>query len=149
MGTIRASRTIAAPVDRVWAVFTDIPAAANNLPAITGIEVLTHEPFGPGYRWRETRRMFGQSATEEMQVSVSEEPDYYEVTADSRGTAYLTRYDFVPAPGGTRVDFTFSGTPHSTLTKVLTTLTFPLMKRMATKQLAQDLADLAAVCERG
>jgi hypothetical protein len=148
MPTVSTSRVIHAPITRVWEVFSDIPHGADHMSAITRLEVLSDQPFGPGYRWRETRRMFGREATEEMWVSAAQEPDFYEVAAESHGSKYLSRFDFTEVPEGTRVDYTFSGEPTSSAAKVLGAATGWMLKGTLTKQLDADLADLAAACER-
>ena len=146
MATMRVSRVIHAPIERVWQLFTDIPGAASRLSGVKQIDVLNDLPFGPGFRWRETRRMFGQDATEEMWVSIAQDPDFYEVAAASRGMEYLSRYDFTAVPEGTRVDLVFTGKPISTMAKVMDK-TMAITSGPLRKALSKDLADLAAVCE--
>jgi len=149
MATVTTSRVIHAPVERVWEVFSDIAHGAEHMTAITSLEVLTDQPFGPGYRWRETRRVFGRDATEEMWVSAAQAPHFYEVAAESHGSKYLSRFDFRGHPQGTEVVHTFTGEPTGLVTKVIGAATGWLLKGTLVKQLQDDLADLAAVCERG
>ena len=146
MATMRVSRVLHAPIERVWQVFADIPAAADRLSGVSKIDVLSDLPFGPGFRWRETRRMLGKDATEEMWVSMAQEPDFYEVAAASRGMEYLSRYDFTAVPDGTKVELVFTGTPTSTMAKLMDK-TMALTSGPLRKALSQDMADLAAVCE--
>src|SRR5699024_6372879 len=68
------SRHIAADPDVVWDVLTDIPGAPRTLSGVISVEILTNKPYEPGLRWRETRKMFGSKATEEMMVVVAEPP---------------------------------------------------------------------------
>ena len=147
MATVSTTRTINAPIARVWEVFSDIPNGADHLSAITELEVLTEQPFGPGFRWRETRRMFGRDATEEMWITHAEEPICYEVAAESHGSRYLTRFDFTEVAEGTRVVFTFTGEPTNAVSKVVDAATGWMLKGTMEKQLSKDLADLAAACE--
>ena len=148
MATVETQRVIAAPAQRVWQVFTDIPGSVEAIDGITGVEVLSDGPFGPGFRWRETRTMFGRAASEEMWVTDAEEPRSYEVAASSHGTDYLSSYTFEEVSGGTRVTLTFSGKPHSLVAKAMNLLTGWLAKGSVVKMLQQDLEDLAGVCER-
>ena len=148
MSSVTVGRVIAAPIDRVWAVFTDISAAADRIAGINSVEVLSEPAFGPGFRWRETRTVFGRSASEEMWVTDLEAPRFYEVAAASHGTEYLSRYTFAPVEGGTRVSLTFSGTPVSATAKVMGRLTGWIADGQVGKMLQKDLDDLVAVCER-
>ncbi len=149
MSTVAVSRTIAAPVDRVWEVFTNIERAADMVSGIERVEVLSDVPFGAGFRWRETRRMLGQSATEEMWVTNAEQPRFFEAAAASRGTRYLSRYEFAAVPGGTEVRLTFAGTPENPLTRTMDVTMGWALKGTMAKQVRKDLDELAAVCEAG
>jgi hypothetical protein len=75
---VQDSISINADRARVFEVFCDLENAAANIGAITKLEVLA----GPaqlnlGTRWRETRTMFGQQATEEMWVTGYEQDASY------------------------------------------------------------------------
>lgn len=54
MPTLTATTHVAAHAARVFEVFTDLPRAAERIPAITKIEMLTEGPFRVGTRWRES-----------------------------------------------------------------------------------------------
>ena len=62
MRDVEVRRHVAAPVERVWALATDLEGSPRVVRGIEAVEVLTPGPFGVGTRWRETRRMFGRSA---------------------------------------------------------------------------------------
>jgi hypothetical protein len=134
-------------VDRVWSVFTDIAAGAERLSAVEHLEMLTEQPFGTGTRWRETRQMFGKSATEEMWVTDVEPMRFYVVEADSHGTHYTSRYDFSsPNSSTTTVTFSFSGSSRGVM-KLLGAAMWPLLKGKMTTELRRDLDELAQACE--
>ena len=44
MSTITASTTVAAPPERVFEVYTDLAKAAERIPDITSLELLTDGP---------------------------------------------------------------------------------------------------------
>ena len=48
---ITMSRETTAAPDRVWAVLTDLDAAAATLSGVTAIEKLTPGPYRVGTRW--------------------------------------------------------------------------------------------------
>jgi uncharacterized membrane protein len=148
MTTLHASHLVRAPIDRVWAVFTDIPAAPQMMSGVTAVQVLSDGPFGPGYRWRETRTMMGRSATEEMSVAEADAPHSYAVVAASRGTDYRSVFTFTEVPGGTEVALAFSGTPTNLLTRLLDLALSVVPKGPIVRGLQQDLVELAAVAER-
>ena len=55
-------------------------------------------------KWRETRTMFGQEATEEMWITEHEKDASYVAEAESRGNHYRSEYRFTTEGEGTRVD---------------------------------------------
>ena len=144
--SVTVSRTVAAPVETVWAVATDLTAAPETLTGVTRVEVLEGEIFGVGTLWRETRNMMGREATEEMVVTAATAPSSYTVEADNHGV-HVSTFAFAPLGANrTEVTMTFAGTP--------TAPQNPLVKlmgrfglRMVRKTLEQDLADLARAAE--
>ncbi|MGY1821580.1 SRPBCC family protein [Geodermatophilus sp. SYSU D00079] len=150
MQDVEVRRHVAAPVQRVWEVATDLVGAPRVVRAIDAVEVLTPGPFAVGTRWRETRTMMGRSATEEMTVTSVEPQRSYTVEAESRGARYVSTFAFAPsADGGTDVTTTFGGRPTTTVARVLGAVTAPLGRRMVGKALRQDLDDIATAAERG
>jgi carbon monoxide dehydrogenase subunit G len=148
MASITCEQHIAAPPERVFSVFTNLSEAASQVQGIDSIEMLTEGPVGIGTRFRETRTMFGRSATEVMEFVMFDPPRAYGLHAQSHGCRYRTSFDFTPEGAGTRVAMTFEGTPLTQGTKIMSFLMRPLMARMIRKCVAQDMSDLKAVCER-
>lgn len=139
---------IDAPRERVFEVFCDIPHATEMLDAIEEIEVLGDEGFDVGFRWRETRTMFGKKATEEMWVTKFERPVTFEVEAESHGTHYLSVYRFEPlGDRRTAVSLEFTGRPVAPAAKLMSPLAI-LFKRSSAKAFRADLDQLKAFCER-
>lgn len=132
---------IAAPPERVFAVASDFANAPKAIPAILRVEMLTPGPVRPGARFRETRKMFGKEASEEMTVAELEPPRRYLLTAESHGCRYRTEFRFEPVAAGTEVVMTFRGEPLTALAKVMTIVMKPMFKSVA-KLCARDLADL-------
>jgi uncharacterized protein YndB with AHSA1/START domain len=100
---------IEAPPAEVYAAITDIDSWKNWMPGLIRIEKLSTGPFGPGTRWRETRKMFGKEATEEFEVTRAQPPKRIDLRVDgSKGTTgrgeFLFTYDFVPDRNGTNVE---------------------------------------------
>lgn len=149
MPTITATRTIEAPISRVWSVFTDLESSPEHLSAVEDVVVLTDGPFAVGTTWRETRKMFGRTATEEMQVTALEQHVSYDVGAVSQGTTYVSRFDFREIdPNTTEVRFTFTGETQGGVRKAISAVMWPLFRGKVAKELRRDLDDLAEVCAK-
>lgn len=150
MRQVEVRRRVAAPVERVWALATDLPGAPRVLSGVEAVEVLTPGPFAVGTRWRETRTMFGRSTTEEMWVTAVQPQRSYTVEATSSGAHYTSTFDFAPAAdGGTDVMLRFGARPTNPAARVLAAITATLAGRSVSKALEGDLNDLARAAERG
>ncbi|WP_236241297.1 SRPBCC family protein [Streptomyces sp. CC228A] len=147
--TVVVERRIAASQDRVWEAVTDLPDMPRLLTGVVGVEVLTEGPFGVGTRWRETRRMLGKKATEEITVTESEPPERYVTVAASHGMHYTSEIRLSPAgPRSTTLRMAFSaraasGRPLGLLGR----LAAPLGSKAVARALAKDLADIARAVE--
>jgi hypothetical protein len=128
-------------------VITNLGQAPDVVTAIDHVEVLADGPFAVGTTWRETRTMFGKSATEEMSVSAVDPERGYTVVADSGGVHYESSFRIDPTPTGSRLTMSFGGQATSTMGKAMGALMGPLLRRSMSKALAQDLDDLARAAE--
>ena len=89
-GPIDISQDVAAPAAVVWALITDIENSPDVISGIDSVQRLDdNEEFGVGTRWRETRTMFGKSASEEMTVTAVEAGRSY-TTEAQHGKAHYT-----------------------------------------------------------
>lgn len=147
MSRVEVEVQVAAPVERVFSLSTDVDGYAENVRGIDRVERLTEGPIGVGTRWRETRTMFGKSATEEMWITVFEPPRLVTVEASSHGAQYLSTFRFLPVEGGTRVSLEFSARPLTLAARVLSKLFGRAMFSSVAKALAADLEDLKRAAE--
>ena len=147
MSTLIISTHVAAPIERVFPVYTDLEKAADRIPNITKLELLSEGPFGEGTRWRETRLMFKKEATEEMWVTGFNPPRSYTVVANSHGMIYETLFEFEPEGNGTVVRWTFKGTPQTLATKVTGPLFGLVFGGVMKRCMQSDLDALRDVCE--
>lgn len=128
---------------------TDIENSAATLQAIEAVEILERPQQGIlGLKWRETRTMFGKTATEVMWVTNAKDGEHYETRAESHGSVYKTRISLQERNGRTGLVMTFEGEPQSVGAKIMWGLTGFLFKGATRKALAKDLADIKATLER-
>lgn len=139
---------INAPIGRVFEVFSDIEHAAERIQAITRVEILSQVREGKGTRWRETRKIYGKEAIEEMEITDFQPNKRYTVEANSHGTLYITVFEFTAVKGGTKVTIEFEGRPITLASKAMSALG-PLIVVQVKKGLDSDLKDLKTACEDG
>lgn len=146
--SVVVERRVAASQGRVWEALTDLGAMDRVLSGVTKVEVLTEGVFGVGTRWRETRRMFGKEATEEMWVTASVPPERYVVEAASHGSRYVSKWVLrADGPTTTTVLMTFSAEPTGAVTGLLAKVMGGVGARAVRKAVAKDLDDVAAWVE--
>ena len=146
MRELTVSQEVAADPESVWAIITDLDGFERTISAIEEIERLDGgDGFGVGTRWRETRKMFGRTATEEMEVTSIDDGRSYVTEADSHGAHYRTIMSVEPSGSdGSRLSTTFGAEPHGLVTKVAAATVGRLFERATRKALEQDLAEIAA-----
>ncbi len=145
MRELTVSHEVAAEPEAVWAIITDLDEFERAISAIEKVERLDDgDGFGVGTRWRETRTMFGRTATEEMEVSSVDSGRSYVTEADSHGARYRTVMTVEAlASNGTRLSTTFGAEPHGLVTKVVAATVGRLFERATRKALEKDLVDIA------
>jgi len=142
-----SARRVAAPLPLVWRVFTDVPRLEKLLHGVSALDVLSPGTFGVGTRWRETRTLHGRTSTDELEVVECEPERRY--VLESRGRARYRAEGVFDALGteGTHVLVTLR-TGGNPVTRLLSTLAWPVTGRTVRTVLAQDVDDLAAAAER-
>jgi carbon monoxide dehydrogenase subunit G len=149
MKATKLSREVKASAAVVWGILTDVEGSVDTISAIEKVEVLSDDTtFGVGFAWRETRTMFGRTATEEMEVVEVTAGESYAVKADPDGSNYRS----VMAVGATGdetsiVSMEFSADPKGTLAKLFAATVGRLFIGSMRKAIAADLNDIAAAAE--
>ena len=149
MSELEITREVAAPAETVWGILTDLDRAEETISAITEIERLdAGTGFGVGTRWRETRIMFGRTATEEMEVTQLEPGKSYVLEAESHGARYRSEMTVEPIEDAAcRLTMSFGAEAQGTISKILAATIGRLFERSTRKALQKDLADIAAAAE--
>ncbi|GGR68028.1 hypothetical protein GCM10010282_71050 [Streptomyces roseolus] len=147
--TVVVERRVAASPGRVWESITDLPDLPRVLSGVQRVEVLTEGGFDVGTRWRETRKMLGKEATEEMTVTECEPPDRYVTVADSHGMRYVSELSLrAEGPGGSVLRMAFSARPaDGRRQNLLARLLARFGAKAVSKALAKDLDDIARAVE--
>ena len=146
MVTVTVANKIAAPVDRVFALFTDLDHCAGLVTGIKKIEVLTAGPFGLRTRWLETREVMGREMTEELEVTSFELNHSYTVTNDVHGARMDTLFTFEPAGAGTEVKIVFTLAPQTFLSMLASPLAWTIAGKVR-KALEDEVRDYKRIAE--
>lgn len=145
MAQYTATRTIAAPADRVFDIVAHIENFQNAVPHITKVEFLTDQHSGVGTRFRETRVMRGREAATELEVTEYVPNERVRLVSDAGGTIWDTVLSVEPAGEGTRLSMVMDAKPHQLMARIVN----PLISRMIRKAVEVDMDAVKAYCEGG
>src|SRR5262245_5887286 len=95
----------------VFATVTDVARWQQFVSAIERVDILTPLPVAVGTRVRETRQMFGRSATEEMTIAEMDAPRTLVLTTAAHGASYRKEYVTKASTAGSRLSLTFEVRP--------------------------------------
>lgn len=141
--------SINAPRDRVWKIISDIEKSVDVISSIEKIEVMENPDSGlVGFKWRETRTMFGKEATEVMWITDAEENASYQTRAESHGSIYVTKLQITDEGEGCVLAMSFEGTPQTFGAKLMWALTGFMARGSMRKALDKDLADIKTTAEQ-
>jgi hypothetical protein len=147
MTTVTVDSHVAAPVARVFEVFTDLERSAERVSNIQKIEVLTPGGFVLGTRWRETRHVLGQLDSAEMEVTSFERNRTYTITHHKAGTRIDTVFTFDAVDDGTMVRIEFALEGHGLPPGLLAPLAWATAGTVR-DVISRDLADLKESMEK-
>ena len=137
------------PIERVFEVASDFRGPADTVGAIERVELLTEGPTGLGTRFRETRKVFGREATEEMEITAFDAPHAYTVASVSCGCEFDWVFRFIQEGHegkATIVEFEMHSRPVTFFAKVTSPLA-RLMAPMMKKCFDKDFEELRIVAE--
>jgi uncharacterized protein YndB with AHSA1/START domain len=137
----KVSREIAAPLDEVFALFTDIEHGFEHVSGIKGVEMLTFGEFRLGTKWRETRELLGRPDDAEMEITAFDRNRGYTITHHKAGVRVDTTFTFEPVTAGTLVSIEFALNPHGLPLALLSPLEWAMAGKIR-DVLGHDLLDL-------
>ncbi len=144
---IQVSIAINNSKENVWKVITDIEGSVNNIKGIEKIEILEkNENEFIGLKWRETRTMFGQTATEVMWITEAVDNEYYRTRAESHGAIYKTELRLTKNGESTDLIMSFDAELITFKAKLMSIMGF-LFIGATRKALKEDLEDIKIAVE--
>jgi len=147
MPNFTMTKRIAAPVDTVFDVATDIEHAAEHIRGIDKIERLTPGPVGIGTKWRETRTMMGRQDTETLEVVAFDRPHSYTIGCDSCGAYFKSTFRFTPVGNETDVTLEVDLEARSTFARLMAPIGRMMFNATMGKCLEADLEDIKNAAE--
>jgi hypothetical protein len=136
--------------EAIWRAITDIEGSVNRISGIQKVEVLEKpENTFIGFKWRETRIMFGKEATEIMWVTEAEENKGYKTRAESHGAVYISSFDIEEKEDGCILAMGFESQAVSLGGRIMDKVFGKMMKGATEKDLRKDLEDIKASVEGG
>ena len=145
---VEAQVTINAPKAAIWNVITDIENASKNISGIEEIEVLEKPESGlVGLAWRETRTIFGKTATEDMRITDAAEDEFYRTRAESHGCIYISSLSISGDEESSTLTMNHVSEPQSFLAKLMSLPMNLMFKRMMRKEIQKDLNDIKGAVE--
>ncbi len=148
MADFQVTKHIAAPVETVFEVATDLTHTAEHVRGIERVELLTPGPVGLGAQWKETRKMMGMESTETLEVTAFDKPHSYTVSCDSCGCHFDTIFTLTPSSaGGTDVTLDVKTKPLTLAAKIMSPIGDLVTSGMMKRYLDQDLEDVKKIAE--
>ena len=146
--TISTSANIKASRQSVWEIITDFDNAADNINAIISLEVLEKPEDGwSGFKWRETRKMFGKESTETMAISDYKDGFWYQTTANNHGTIYKSKMEITEiSPDECELSMSFGHEPQTLGAKIMSVFSF-MFTGAIKKAFQEDLAGIKKIAE--
>ena len=139
---------IKAPKEKVWMVITDIENSANTISGIDKIEIVNQpKDTVVGLKWKETRTIFGKSATETMWITEATENNYYKTRAESNGAIYQTILKLSEKENTTFLTMEFSTEAISLKGKIMAFIFGRMLNKTMKKLIKKDLIDIKTTVE--
>ena len=147
MAEFTLTKRIAAPVETVFDVATDLAHAAEHIRGIERIELVTDGPVGAGTRWRETRKMMGHMSTETLEITTFDRPHHYTIGCESCGVYFETTFRFAPVGDATDLTLDVRMEARSLMAQLMSPLGNLMFGTTMRQMMDDDLEDIKRVAE--
>jgi hypothetical protein len=145
---VEAQVTINGSRAAIWAAMTNIENASEFISGIQKIEVLEKPANGLiGLKWRETRILFGKSATADKWITDAVENEFYKTRAEDGGFVFLSTMSISESSGGMKLTSSHDSQPQGIVAKLMSIPMGLFFKGVAKKALMQDLNDIKSAVE--
>ena len=145
---IEAQLPINATKAAVWALTTDIERFAEHLSGVEKIAVVERPATGlVGLKWRETRILFGNSATVEKWITEAKENEFYTTRAEDGGFVFITTNRLSGSDGSVTLIGIHETQPQGFVAS-LKALPMIFFKGVIKKAIMQDLNDVKQAVEK-
>ena len=144
MGQYRVTRTINAPVGRVFETVANIEGFSEAVPDIVGVEFLSEQRRGLGAKFKETRIMKGREVSSVLEVTEYIENERVRLVSDQGGTVWDSAFTLRPSGDQTLLELTMDARPYKLLARFVNLMIKPVL----TKALASDMDAVKAYCEK-
>ncbi|WP_339754686.1 SRPBCC family protein [uncultured Winogradskyella sp.] len=131
------------PIEDVWKAIIDFKNCSNYIESIVKLEIID-EPKDTliGFKWKETRVMFGKEAVETMWITDYAENEYYQTRAESHGSIYKSRISIEHVGENTKLTMSFTAEAQTFFVKVFSKCMGFMIKGSMKKALIKDLNDI-------
>lgn len=132
----------------IWAAITTMAGAAEIIRGIDRIEILERPATGlVGLKWRETRMLFGKSATADQWITNAAEHEFYKARAASDGFLFPSTLSLSEGKGGIARTGVHDSRAQSLFARVMSIPMGLRFKGVARKALLPDLNDIKTAVE--
>lgn len=139
--------TIAAPVEAVFSVFTDLSRRAERVSRVTEIQILEGgTQMQPGVRWRETKMVNNKPLVQEWRVTSLTPNANYVIDGSDPDNQYHMELTFVQVKAETTVQLAFESKPITFASNMMNII--ELFGNMTKKGMHKELEELKAACEQ-
>ena len=130
-------------IEDVWKAIIDFENCSNYINSIVDIEIIDNpKDTLIGFKWKETRVMFGKEATETMWITDYVENNYYQTRAESHGSIYISRVSVERVGENSKLTMSFSAEAQTFLVKIISVCMGFIIKGSMKKALLKDLNDI-------
>lgn len=144
MSRTTVTRTIRAPMERVFDILAHTENYSKAVPSILRVEHLAETTRGVGTRFRETRLMGKCEVACVLEVTEYEPHSKLRIVTDTSGTVWDTTFTLEPAGSGTvNMTMVMDAKPHKFMAKIFN----PMIKGMVRKGIEKDMDAVKEYCE--